>query len=445
MKSEIVKVNLSDGNIQNYQLISGFDWDDLLFKSPNFNLKSVKALAHLYEVNIIPKNPAIYGFMVFYNIDGLKIDLDRNTEIGYIFDDQVLLNYYFDQANKNNQVKLNDEVLTFEDSKLQSYYNQLLKLGNVYFAKGLDSFIDFIPVSKDMGYLSELENYKLKVNSHFFLMDRTDLDSLYGSLGTPHGLALENSKVILPPLNHRECLLVDYNNKVYIKNLIIDDFKVSIDNQAFINDRNAIFYSRPNTRTTPKCEGSSIIIVKNKVVAIKDNGEVEVPMAGFVIQTNYKVCINNTDVEYLGDFSNYKLGIQVGPAMVVNNNQVKSLVSPFYKGEGVPFPSTVYPLDFDKGRAARIGLGQYKGSPIIIWAEGAGKLGYKKGLESCGASLLEFSTFCKSYGIDNLVNLDGGGSAQIIYEGKKYLKIADRKIDKVTEAERPIPFALVLN
>jgi hypothetical protein len=129
---------------------------------------------------------------------------------------------------------------------------------------------------------------------------------------------------------------------------------------------------------------------------------------------------------------------------MVKNEQVKKLFVPFYKGEGTPFPATCYPLDFKKARAARIGLGIYKETPILIWAEGAGKLGHIKGEESCGVSLLEFGNFCNSFGISDFVNLDGGGSAQILLNNKRALKIADRENDAITEIERPLPIVLCI-
>ncbi|MGD1822170.1 MAG: phosphodiester glycosidase family protein [Pleomorphochaeta sp.] len=443
MKSEIVEIQLEDNNIQKYQIISGFNWEDLIFKSPPFNIKTIKAMARLYEVNIIPENPKKYGNLIFFHsLEDFK--LDRNTDIGFIYNNQVLLNYYFNKANDNNEVEMINGVLSFKDEKINNIYKYLLKNNLVSTTKGEKEDITFFPVSSDMGYLSSLEGTKLSVNSHFFLMDETDLDSLYDELGTPHGLSIYRSNVYLPPLNHRECLLINYNGEVELKKLTIDDLEVKIGKHNFIPNINASFYSRPKYRVTPKCEGVAIVIVKNKVVGIKDKGEVVIPMAGFVIQTDSSIDLENLEVEF--NFTEqYMFGVQVGPTMVSNFRQLKDFESPFYRGEGTLFPSTVYPLDYNNGRAARIGLGVKDESPILIWVEGAGKLGHIKGKESCGASLLEFSKFCKDYGIKDLVNLDGGGSAQLIFNGKKYLKIADRHTDKVTEAERPVPYVLVIH
>lgn len=445
MKSEIVEVCLEDGNIQKYQIITGFDWDELIFKSPPFDNKVIKAMAHLYTVNIIPKDKNKYGVLFFYHLNSKEIPLDRNTEIGYIYDNQVLLNYHFNKAYSKNEIRYVNDQLIIDNPILNNIYKEMMREDCIAFAKGdKKNCMSFFPVSNDMGYLSNLKNNSLLVNSHFFLMDETDLDSLYDEIGTPHGFSLYQSRVFLPPLNHRKSLLVDYNNNVSIDYLHVTDFKIKVDNYLFINNINCKVFTRPDYRETPACSGTAIIVVKNKIVAIKEGGGVFIPMAGFVIQCDNKIeKIDSLFVDYIID-KDYKFGVQVGPTMVNNHYQYLDFDSPFFNGKGTYFPSTVYPLDFNKGRAARIGIGEYNNYPIIIWAEGAGKLGYIKGKESCGASLLEFSNFCNSYGIKHLINLDGGGSAQILFKGQKQLKIADRKNDKISEAERPIPYALIV-
>jgi len=443
VESKIVKVELEDNNIEKYQIVTGFDWQDLIFKSPPFDKKTIKAMARLYDVNIIPKDPEKYGNLIFYNINEKEYDLDRNTEIGYIFNNQILLNYYFNKARDEDKIIIENGKFIFEDKVLNDIFIDLKERDRIAFAKGEKNTFSFFPVSSDLGYLSDIQKSKLLVNSHFFLMDETDIDSLYDEIGTPHGFAMYKSKIFIPPLNHRKSLVVDNNNNVNVEYFHVTDFILEIDNEKYIHNNNSKIYTRPDYRETPKCKGVAIIVVKNKVVAIKKGGNVVIPMAGYVIQIEKEISLNSLDVKYIFE-KQYLFAVQVGPTMISNHNQFKDFDTPFYIGNGTPFPSTVYPLDFVKGRAARIGLGTYKNEPILIWAEGAGKLGHIKGDESCGASLLEFSNFCKDYGIKNLINLDGGGSAQLIFNNKKELKIADRHIDKVSEAERPIPYALII-
>ncbi len=443
MKSEIIEVKLEDNNIQKYQVVSDFKWNDLVFEIPPFDKRVINAMAHLFHIQIIPKAPNNYGTLIFYNLDQSINYLDRNTDIGYIFDDKILFQYYLNKSIEENKVSIINDEIIIDDSYLKPIFNNLIEKGLVSIAKGNLSTITFFPVSNEMGYLSEIKNAKFLVNSHFFLMEQEDIDSPYGELGTPHGFTMYNSKIILPPLNHRKSLTVDENDNVKILKLHVTDFEVNIDNTIFKHNKNCTFYSRPEYRITPKCEGYSIVIVKDKVVSIKKNGEVTIPMAGFVIQDVDIDCIKSVKVNYSYK-ENYKFAIQVGPTMIEDSYQHLDFDTPFYRQTGVPFPSTSYPLDFEKGRASRIGIGEKNNKPLIIWAEGGGKLGHIKGKESCGASLLEFSNFCNNYGITNLINLDGGGSSQMIFNGEKSLKISGRKKDKITEAERPIPYAIVI-
>jgi len=57
---------------------------------------------------------------------------------------------------------------------------------------------------------------------------------------------------------------------------------------------------------------------------------------------------------------------------------------------------------------------------------------------------LELAKFCVMQGYDDILNLDGGGSAQILWEGVRHMQISDRYDPSDLEAERPVPSALVL-
>jgi exopolysaccharide biosynthesis protein len=52
--------------------------------------------------------------------------------------------------------------------------------------------------------------------------------------------------------------------------------------------------------------------------------------------------------------------------------------------------------------------------------------------------------FCADAGMVNAVNLDGGGSAQMLLENKRSLMISDRNGADGGEAERPVPLALII-
>ena len=110
-----------------------------------------------------------------------------------------------------------------------------------------------------------------------------------------------------------------------------------------------------------------------------------------------------------------------------------------------PFPPCLYPLDYDRARAARIAVGADEdGKPMILWAEGAAKIGYRPGKGSCGASLAEFAAICEKTGMRNGVNLDGGGSAEILLNGVRTLAISDRD-EAGAETERFVPLGLAVS
>ena len=92
-----------------------------------------------------------------------------------------------------------------------------------------------------------------------------------------------------------------------------------------------------------------------------------------------------------------------------------------------------------------IALGADKdGKPVLFWAEGAGKLGYLKGEDSRGATLVDMAEIAADIGMVNGVNLDGGGSAQILLGNQRTLRISDRNRADNSEAERLVPVGLVV-
>ena len=70
---------------------------------------------------------------------------------------------------------------------------------------------------------------------------------------------------------------------------------------------------------------------------------------------------------------------------------------------------------------------------MLLWAEGAAKFGYVPGKGSCGASQTELADICADVGMVNAVNLDGGGSAQILVNNRRSLMLSDRRAADFSE------------
>ena len=139
-------------------------------------------------------------------------------------------------------------------------------------------------------------------------------------------------------------------------------------------------------------------------------------------------------------------GIQVGNSILKDGVKTDTFRSKFYNIrhlQPVPYPPSLYPMDFRGSRAARIALGaDMDGKPMLLWAEGAPKAGYVPGKHSRGASLEDLGDFCEAAGMIQAVNLDGGGSAQLLLGTRRDLEISDRTEEGI-ESERYVPNGLI--
>ena len=81
---------------------------------------------------------------------------------------------------------------------------------------------------------------------------------------------------------------------------------------------------------------------------------------------------------------------------------------------------------------------------MILWAEGAAKIGHTPGVDSCGATLADMARISREVGMVNGVNLDGGGSAQLLMGNRRELMLSDRKEPDFSEQERPVPMGLMV-
>ncbi len=446
MRSRIETVHHQNGELQRFQVVEGFDWESVDFIFPGFDKKAIAEIARLYRTNIIPRDPSVVAALVFFHVpDDMNIPFPKDTKQGTIFSNIVACSVYLNEQVEKGAVRWNGKLVV-DDEVCAAFLKKLEEEGLSETVQGSGTAIRFIPVNQKMGFLSKSPSTSCIVNSHFFLMDPTDLDSPYCILGTPYGLALKDGVVLQPPLNHREVLLVNEQGITKVTHVELTALTVVIDGISYTHGQNCTFHFRPEERQTPKHDGMDVVIVENKVIALKSGGATRIPMAGFILSLDQPIQVQDTQVTFQG-LEKYRFGIQVGPAMVEDSVMVNSLKCPFYdmKKDPVPFPSTVYPLPYDSARAARIAIGSNKEhEAVLIWAEGAGKLVYDPKNDSTGCSLLELAQFTKSEGFTDIVNLDGGGSSQILYDGTRQLKIADRYKETNKVAERPVPVGLVI-
>ena len=216
--------------------------------------------------------------------------------------------------------------------------------------------------------------------------------------------------------------------------------------RVFTPGVDADIFTRPARAVAPG--GKQLVIVGRRVARVLPKGHGPVPASGFVLRPHGDFTAKAGDaVTYLG-LEDVTFGIQVGNSILRKGQKTGHFISKFYNIRGfepVPYPPSLYPLDFQNARAARIAIGaDCEGKPMILWAEGAGKIGYVAGRDSRGASLSDMADICAEMGMVDAVNLDGGGSAQILVDNKRSLMISDRNAPDASEAERPVPMALIV-
>lgn len=434
MNEQIKIYTYPGGERQRVQLVRLDDWSQLHFAQPPVLERAIDGYAHIYRQYLIPACPWIFGDLVLFR-------LPEDVPLPSAAADRLTAAAELLQKN----VRIAGGKPRFRANAAQALYMELEKRDCVRIVSGHLPVTQFIPVADRGGLLSETPG-KLKINASFFIMDPIDCATVYDHVGTPLGLQVSDGKVLHPPLFGREALLVKKNGEVTVKPVDVQDLTLRIGQKTFRHGENGVILSRPE-RAWATGAGTKLVIVGNSVAAVTEKRRVKIPASGFVLLLKEPLCVlPGEQVEYLG-LEDVAFGIQVGNSIVRGGEATEKFISRFYNIrhlEPVPFPPSLYPMDFARDRAARVALGADKaGKPMLLWAEGAPKSGYVAGKHSCGASLSEMVAICLDLGMENAVNLDGGGSAQLILDDRRTLELSDRNPDG-TQAERAVPSALTI-
>ena len=464
MKSEVKIYDRGNGEIQKVQVVSWEDWSQLHFlylkqKTVEEQKQALDCFHHIYKNFLVPTQPLIFPQMVMFTLpeddemmdvlvecakEGMKVDEHVyyvSEKYGNISDPLTIASILLEKG-----VKLKKGQPEFLNEQAEKLYRVLEARGYVHIVCGKLPNTKIIPVGRYAGYLSQTEG-KVKANANFFIMDPFDCATIYDQVGTPFGLCIKDGVIENPPLYNREALLIEQEGASYISQKDIHELIIGIHDKTYISGKNATIYTRPKYSKTPDDNRVKVVIVGREVVAVKRSGSVPVPASGFVLSIKGGKIAPGDVVTYHG-LKDVIFGIQVGNSIIRKGVRTESFISKFYdirRLQRVPYPPSLYPMDFKGARAARMAIGaDIEGRPVIFWAEGKGKLSYTPGQDSTGASLSEMAEIAEDLGLRNAVNLDGGGSAQILLEGERHLHISDRKTEDNTDAERLVPMGLVV-
>lgn len=446
MRSEIKVISYPNGEIQRVQLVRWDDWRQLDFLRLEHSEAALSCFSRIYRQFLVPACPWLFGNMVMFQLPS-----DVEIEFPFATEKYGDLSHRLTAAAAalESGVRFVRGKPVFRDEQTERFYHGLEARNCLHLVRGKLPITTIIPVGNLSGFLSEnAGGAQLKVNASFFIMDRFDCATVYDHIGVHLGLCVKNGVVENPPLFRREALLVKKDGTVSIAQPDVREMEIEINGKRFVHGKNAAIYSRPERVRVHRRRGKKLVIIGCHVAAVHRGSSVPIPASGFVLYTEENWPVSPGDRVVYHGMEDVLFGIQVGNSIIRDGVKTEKFISRFYNIrhlEPVPFPPSLYPMNFKGGRAARIALGaDGEGKPMLLWAEGAGKQGYTPGKDSRGASLADMAEICSEVGMVNAVNLDGGGSAQILLNNKRSLLISDRTPGDNIESERPVPIGLVV-
>ena len=443
MNSEIKGYSYPDGEIQRVQIVRPESWEALEFRKLSYEEPALSCFADIYRLYLVPACPWIFGNLVLFRLpEDVQADFSRETKYGTLADRLTAA-----AAALRAGVKIRRDRPVFSDDRVRAFWEALEKRDCIRIVSGKLPITTVIPVGPLGGYMSRNRtDAALKANASFFIMDRFDCATVFDHIGTPLGLQVKDGVVGNPPLYDREALLVKKDGSVRVEPVPLNRLTLEIGDRTWRIGENATLYTRPR-QAWVRGKGKKLVIVGCTVAAVCE-GKADIPASGFVLCPEGPCDARPGDRVVYRGMEDVAFGIQVGNSILRNAEKTLSFRSKFYNIrhlQPIAYPPSLYPMDFHGARAARMALGADKdGKPMLLWAEGAAKLGHRPGIDSRGATLPDMAEFCEDAGMLHAVNLDGGGSAQLLLGNKRSLKISDRKGSDGTEAERPVPLALMI-
>ncbi len=329
--------------------------------------------------------------------------------------------------------------------------------------------------------LASTRNFPLVFNSSFFLLELADHLNPFSLLGEHYNLLIRDSVIESPAIYRRAALVSSPDQQWQLIKPGIQDFVIRLgdkfyDLQDFSLNKlsthsiyNRLFGLKEKGYTssrTPEQPGSChLIIIGRDLVGYAPEGGAPIPQNGFVLalparELNPEEAAAQRINYHFASGAQYHQGIQAGPALVTGGRRVlrpESLEEEeFFSAEAVGQPGdcgvvpTDYAADVDRTRAARLLLGvKDNGNLGLLGVEGV-SLAVKNGEEDCssGATLKELADLAVSRGYQRAINLDGGGSTNIIYHGQPLIKSAGLMGCEHNEGfagERMVPVVGLLN
>jgi hypothetical protein len=363
---------------------------------------------------------------------------------------------------------------------------------------GFDVRRDLLAVDR-LGFVREFvwrERPRIAFNAAFFLLEHDDFYSHHSALGEAYNLCVLDGVIRRPPLYHRAGFyqvadgcwragrfsMLDLSIQLPDGTRLVPEeamgtsrlpglpFCLNSEGDAgvaiYTRTLGLASYGRPQRRTPAAPGRTEYAVVDTRIVSRKAGGELEIPQNGLVLSFSPGVLPAGAipdeglpRVQYAfapESLQGVQQAIQAGPLLVKDGRVVlaqDSLIQesfwptplgrqdPAYMGL-VP---TDYPMDIDRTRAGRIGLGvDGAGQLLVVAVPGTERGTHRPEMDSAGATLLELAELLAEAGAVDAINLDGGGSTQLFYEGGLVTAPGNRYGLPGVQFERMVPSIGVL-
>lgn len=347
--------------------------------------------------------------------------------------------------------------------------------------------LDGVPVGR-LGFLRrfvEEHRYRVAFNTSYFLLEPDDYFSHHSALGDPYNMAVHQGIIVRPPLYRRATFWCDTGGSWHTNLIGMDDiqFIFSYDpNWKFefvvnpFDEAEIAVYTRHHGVAsenkvigyTPSVSGRiEFTVIDLHIVSWKRDGNLAIPQNGFILsfapntlkQEHLEGIIKNRHLNYSFSspcYQGIKEAIQCGPLLIQNGQSI--LIDDVFSQEQFWISRVVdndyvlglvpsdYPTDIDETRAGRVGIGINEQQEIIVIAASGVNSGYNfENTDSSGVTLSELTEYLLDAGAVEAINLDGGGSSQLFFEGGLATRFGDRRGLPGIIYERMIPSAGIVS
>jgi len=302
-----------------------------------------------------------------------------------------------------------------------------------------------LAVSDAIGFPESIMDPELVFNASFFLMEPEDSTSYAAAFGEPIGLVMNSGAIECPALFERSALLQKADS-TWIDKLSIEDVSVKIGPIRFVHGHNCRLHTRSQGSSVES--DMSLVSVSGKTIhAVNNGGAIEVPDAGFVIETDrlFTEAELQSPVDYeLRSFSDVTMAVQTGPVLVREGRALTGFPEEEFSFPSSPIvPPTDLKLDWDSTVAPRMGIGFDKeGNTVVIAVEGSNTNAYVPEDDSRGCTFAELAELFQQEKVTDALYLDGGGSAFLKIHQGMAIKPADRLLRPGLYYHRPVPTVL---